>query len=541
MKFKGFTRIPIVSAALVVMIALLVPALAERGYPIKDAGELRVFHPMPTGSVGIKSHADNPMFQAFEKNTGVKIKWIEPTMGLDAEQFNLMLAARDLPDVFELPSKLGNWTTVPGGAEKFYKDKVILKLNDLIDKYAPDFKAVLRKNPQIRKELMADDGSIYYIPLMRADPALRIYSGPIFRQDWLDKLGLQVPRTVDEFYNVLKAFKTKDPNGNGQADEIPMSATKQAVIYEFCKMIWPWGVNFGQWQNNGMMQVRGKVNYSPIMPEFKDALAFCNKLYKEGLLDSDFAVQDRNAFNAKVMADKVGCFYGLAGSGITFFTTNMKGKEPKSFKLVGAPYPVVKKTDKKGFNFSNEVVTICSGGFAISATCKRPDVAMKWLNYGFTKEGHMLVNFGVEGLSYKMVDGYPKYTELITNNPQGLAMGNAIGNNAQTSWASVNDIRYFEQYQQLTPDPWAAIQVWAASTDPSRILPPLTLSPEESQRTASKFNEITTYAMEMYYKFIMGTEPLDNFDKYVAQIKKMGIDEVLAVYQGVLTRFNKRK
>ena len=193
MEFKGFTRTPIVSAALVAMIAILIPALAATGYPIKDAGELRVFHPIPTGNVALKSHADNPMWQAWEKNTGVKIKWIEPTMGLDAEQFNLMLASHDLPDVFELPSKLGSWTTMPGGAEKFYKDRVILKLNDLIDKYAPNFKAVLRKNPQIRKELMSDDGSIYYIPQMRMDPAIRIYSGPIFRQDWLDKLGLQVP------------------------------------------------------------------------------------------------------------------------------------------------------------------------------------------------------------------------------------------------------------------------------------------------------------------------------------------------------------
>ena len=70
MKFKGFTRTPIVSAALVAMIAILIPVLAATGYPIKDAGELRVFHPMPTGNVSLKSHADNPMWQAFEKKIG---------------------------------------------------------------------------------------------------------------------------------------------------------------------------------------------------------------------------------------------------------------------------------------------------------------------------------------------------------------------------------------------------------------------------------------------------------------------------------------
>lgn len=541
MRLKGVIRIPFISVLLAAIITLLVPALAEKGFPIKDAGELRVFHPIPTGSIGLKSHADNPCFQQLEKNTGVKVRWIEPTMGLDAEQFNLMLASRDLPDVFELPSKLGGWTTIPGGPEKFYKDKIILKLNDLIDKYAPNFKAVLRKHPEVRKEIMADDGSIYYIPQMRIDPKLRIYSGPILRGDWMEKLQLKMPTTVDEFYNVLKAFKTRDPNGNGQADEIPICATKQAILYEFTKAIWPWGVCFGQWQNNGLMQVRGKVVYSPVTKAFKEALAFCNKLYKEGLLDPDFAVQDRNQFNAKVMADRVGCFWGNAGSGITFFTTNMKGKEPKGFKLVAMPYPALRKGAKKGYNFENPVVRVTSGGFAISSTCKRPDVAMKWLDYAFSKEGSLLMNFGVEGLSYTMVNGYPKYTELITKNPQGLTMTNAIGNYAQVEWAVVQDIRYFEQYQQQTPEAWAGIQVWAASTDSSRTLPPLVLTPEESQQTASKFNEINTYAMEMYYKFIMGTEPLGRFDKFVAQIKSMGLDEVVAVYQRVLERYNKRR
>ncbi len=88
---------------------------------------------------------------------------------------------------------------------------------------------------------------------------------------------------------------------------------------------------------------------------------------------------------------------------------------------------------------------------------------------------------------------------------------------------------------------WAANQLWAKTLDSSRTLPPLILSPEESQRTAAKFNEINTYVQEMYFKFILGTARIEDFNAYVAQVKKMGIDEVVKTYQAALDRYNARR
>ncbi|MGE5548929.1 MAG: extracellular solute-binding protein [Bacteroidota bacterium] len=540
MKRFGTIRVVAILAALMVAMTVVLPVLgAERGYPIPGQLQFTVWTPMnPVAAATCKSYADILAFQEAEKRTGVKIKWSNPVGGLDAEQFNLMLVSRDLPDMFSLPTGQ-SWFSVPGGAEKFYNDKIILKLNDLIDKYAPNFKSVLRNNPEARKQLMTDDGSIYYIPMLRLAPEINVFLGFQIRQDWLDKLGLKVPTTIDQWYNVLKAFKTRDPNGNGKADEIPFTATRLNLGPEFTRFPWAWGVCFGSSYGNGFMQVNGKAVYGPIQKEFKGALEFMNKLYKEGLLDPDFAIQERKQMDVKVLSDQAGAWFGYAGAQLGTFMTAMEGKEPKSFKISGAPFPI--GPAKKPYNFDRNLISPVSGyGMAISTACKNPAAAMKWLDYAFSKEGHMLYNFGVEGITYQMIKGYPTYTDLIMKNPDGLTVSKAMTKYFMSAqnWSMVQDVRYFDQYQ--SPLGKEAIAIWAkGKTD--RTFPPVTFSSGESQTISSKLTEINTYVTEMYLKFIMGTVPLSDFDKYVNQVKQMGIEEVTKIHQAALDRFNKRK
>lgn len=543
---KGTTRVLVVSVLLLLGIAFLIPSVgAERGYPIPGSVELQVWKTLPSGTV-VKTFGDMLCFQEMEKRTGIKIKWIMPSTGLDNERFNLMLASRELPDLMGLPSSSGGWYDVPGGAEKYFRDGVIIKLNSLIDQHAPNLKAILRKYPEVRKQLMADDGSIYFVPQMRLLPEIRVYTGFMIRQDWLNKLHLGVPTTPGEWYTVLKAFKTKDPNGNGKADEIPFGASKLATPFEFTKLLWMFGANFGQYQNWGLQQQRGKVVYSPITAEFKEALAWLNRLYAEGLVEPDFPILERRQFEAKMLSNVVGACYGNAGSGITRFLQSMVGQEPKAFMLSGVPFP--KAPGRRPYNFESAVVNLATGnGLAITTACKHPVEAIKWLDYGFSKEGNMLFNFGVEGVTYKVVNGYPRYTELIVNNPDGLSMSQALSKYVEVNWIASQDKRYFEQYQtvpikDVTGTPaWDAIQTWTKSLDSSRTLPPLTLTQEESQQTAVKFNEINTYVQEMFFKFVLGTAKLAEYDSFVAQVKRMGLDDVVKAYQSALNRYNQRK
>ena len=287
------------------------------------------------------------------------------------------------------------------------------------------------------------------------------------------------------------------------------------------------------------MQVRGKISLQPHHAGIQGRPGLLNKLYKEGLIDPDFAIQDRKQMNAKVLADQAGAWWGFAGSDLGTFMTQMAGKEPKSFNLSGAPYPI--GPAKKPYSFESAPVRPVSGyGLAITTACKHPAEAMKWIDYAYSKEGNLLYNFGVEGLTYNMVNGYPKYTDLIMKNPDGLPVATAMAKHilGSQNWALVQDIRYFEQFQSALA--MKAIGVWTKA-ERDRVVPPLSLSAAESQAISSKLNEINTYAEEMYIKFIIGTVPLSDFDKFVSTIKQLGIDEVVKVYQAALERYGKRK
>ena len=104
------------------------------------------------------------------------------------------------------------------------KDGRIIRLNELIDSYAPNLKRIIESDPDVKKQIALDDGTIYMFPLLKLDALkLNATSVLIMRQDWLDKLNLKVPTNIDEWYTVLKAFKEQDPNGNGKPDELPFT------------------------------------------------------------------------------------------------------------------------------------------------------------------------------------------------------------------------------------------------------------------------------------------------------------------------------
>lgn len=115
-----------------------------------------------------------------------------------------MLASGELPDMLEY-----NFFNFPGGPEKAIKDGYILELNDLIDKYAPNYKKYLQEHPEVEKMVKTDKGSYYSFPFIRGDESLLTFQGPVIRKDWLDELGLPVPETIDEWTTALKAFKEK--------------------------------------------------------------------------------------------------------------------------------------------------------------------------------------------------------------------------------------------------------------------------------------------------------------------------------------------
>lgn len=489
-----------------------------------------------TATATMKTYGEIACFKEMEKRTGIHIEFIHPTAENQDDQFNLLLASGDLPDIMNW-----NWKSFGGGAEKHIQDGTILKLNDLIAQDAPNLTRILNEHPDWKKLIMTDEGSMYVFPQILPDPILTTYIGLGIRKDWLDNLGLAVPTTIDEWHTVLTAFKTKDPNGNGKADEIPFSpfmwGAATGAFDNGNAFMSAWGVTWNSWQYT---QKDGKVYYGPMQPEYKEFLTTMNQWYKEGLIDKDYAAVDQKLFDSKFADNKIGAITCAVGSGIGQLTKNMLPKNPK-FSLAGAPYPVLKAGDKPILGQRDPVFSDDGPGGAISKNCKHPVEAAKWLDYCYSDEGHMLLNFGIEGVSYTMVDGYPKYTDLITKNPQGLSMAEAL---AQQCVASIGtprlyDGRYMEQFAEL-PVQKEALKIWSAA-DASNYIFGVSLTSDETTKMTAKKTDIDTFRLEQFHKFVMGAQPISDFDKYVSTLKQMGIDDVIAIEQAGLDRLNAKK
>ncbi|WP_309123193.1 extracellular solute-binding protein [Paenibacillus sp.] len=482
----------------------------------------------------IKGHATTmnevTLYQELERITGTKVEFKHPSGEGDqiTEQLNLMIASQNLPDVVET-----NWLNISRGPENAIQEGTILRLNELIEKHAPNFRKYLDEHPDIEKLIKTDEGSIYGFPFIRGHESLMVFHGPIIRKDWLERVGMDIPTTIDEWEAVLTAFKEKDPNGNGQADEIPFFIKYDGNVKDpgMNQLIGTFGIGAQ------FYQVDGKVRYGEIQPEFKEFLTVLNRWYEKGLLDPDFAATDGALRDAKVTGDQLGAFYWYAGSGIGRYMGLMEKDHPEA-ELWPAPYPALEKGGKAALGQRD---TAFSGiAAAITGKAMNPERIVKWLDFAYSEEGHNLFNFGKEGVSYDWVDGYPKYSDHIMKNPEGLNVSQAMSMHFRAAYNGpfVQDKRYIEQYMERDSQK-EAIQIWSEPENKIQM-PKVTMTADENKRFASIMTDLNTYSDEMVTKFIMGVEPLDRFDQYAETLKGMGIQEAIDIQQAALDRFNNR-
>ncbi len=463
--------------------------------------------------------ADTPFGKAWQEATGVELEIVQLA---DGNALNLLYASGDLPDMIY-------YSGYTGGAEKAIKDKIIQPLNDYMQ-YAPDLQAVIDGNDYYRKSITSAEGDIIGFPFIRGCDYLRTSAGLQIRQDWLDELGLEVPETADELYEVLKAFKEK------KGAEAPFSvapfwlnsvAINQGAITSAFGMV-----------KGDFYQVDGKVHYGYAEKEYKDVLVFLNKLYNEGLLDPNFQTVDDNTVRANMMNGVSGVTFGAVGGYIGTMLQTMK--DDPSFNVTGFGPLVANKGD---VSMSTQFDDALKGIYVvITPNCKNKEAAVKFLNYGYSEAGGMLFNYGVEGVSYNMENGEAIYTDLIMNNPEGLTKQLALAQYTR-AWKDgpfVQQKGYIEQYANL-PQQQAALEKWTESDVAKYFMPNVTVAEADAAEYSKLTGDIGTYISEMTIKYILGLEDLDSFEEeYLGTLKSMGVDRVIELKQIALDAFNAR-
>lgn len=342
---------------------------------------------------------ENTFTKTVEQKFGVDLTF--EVTGLDSgpakEKRQIALASGDLPNAFFLIP----WVEGFSRPEilRLGTEGAIVPLNDLIDKYGPDVKAALAATPAFARLATAPDGKIYALPQWNDCYHCSYGSKLWINAAWLKKLGLEMPKTTDDLRNVLTAFKTKDPNGNGKADEVPLSGNVEDSIVPFLMNAFIYDPRFSQQYSSTLALDGKKVVLNAARDEWREGLAYISGLYADGLIDPASFTQNRDGLQATGNnADAVILGAGAVLDPYEFVAPDAPDQRDKDYD------PVAPLTGPKGVRYATYVLPSSpQGTFAISysATPAEQQKAMEILNYMFTPEGRQLGYFGAEGTSWR--------------------------------------------------------------------------------------------------------------------------------------------
>lgn len=493
--------------------------LNEEGFPIVDDSiTFEMFTAKSAQNVD-QDWNDLFLFNEYEDMTNIDLNWKEQVQTDSMEERrNLALGGGDLPDIFYLSGM------PTSDIYKYGKQDTFVRLNDLIDDYAPNLKALMEENPEIEKGLTFPDGNIYSLPSLVSEDflSLRVAARPWISKEVLDEVDMDVPETTDEFYAFLKAAKEetdKTPYGGTDMDE------------------------FGSWlegafgvANKGVRNPNVDVDpdnqddarFYATTDNYKDMLEYAHKLFDEELIE-------KNIFSIEWDQYLANATDGDYASTVFYDPTDLFGEEIgsdfESMDALEGPHG-----DKAFTKVAPMVSTISS--FIITKENPNPAAAVRWMDHFYSDDGAKLYYMGIEGETFEETDdGEFEYTDKITDSEDGLALEQEIAK--YLPWlGGVQGIikeEYFRGSENAPQSLEAADKI--EPYVPDEIWPGFLYTEEENKFMNSKGADIDKYVTEMTEKFISGDEPLSNWDKYVEEIEKMGLDEYMDIQQEAYDRY----
>ncbi|WP_219640842.1 extracellular solute-binding protein [Cohnella sp. CFH 77786] len=336
------------------------------------------------------SYADNRWTRWMNEQSGVDVKWTPIPRAQEFDKYNMLIASGQAPDLITSYDR--------NMLSRFVSQGVAQPVDEYIEKYSTSYKKYLEEHPEL-KPYLTFDGKMYAVASMRNTRAQTMIW---IRQDWLDKLNLKMPATVDELLDVARAFRDRDPDGNGEKDTIPIAMT---LAYDRIVDDW-FQARSAEW-----MIEDGKATQSFFTERYKDSLAFQKLAYDEGLVDKEY-VTDRKTWARQKqlwLTGKSGILFGFAN------TTN-EGPNAEFFKsqpnaVVKPVPPIATKYGTNGYQKEapNFLLTL------FNKDMKDPKAAMKFIDW-MLDSGWKPLTYGEEGIHYELKNGIP-----VTKNPEKFA------------------------------------------------------------------------------------------------------------------------
>lgn len=453
------------------------------------------------------------MLNELEEKTGIDVVYDCIPSNTWAEKKNLILASGDLPDLF-----FGGGLS-DADITKYGKQGMFIPLEGLIEEYAPNLKKLLDENPEVKKAITSPDGHIYTVPYVDSFMPETIPDNIFINKTWLDQLGLEVPKTTEEFYNVLKAFKESDPNGNGKTDEIPFTYRANERFTGELSMFGAFGVL----DNREHLMVKdGEVVFSPMEDGYKEAIKWFNKLYTEGLIDQEVFTHDGSQYTAKGKNEEM-----IVGSFIIYADENYVGNDRALNDYVALEPLKGPNGDQLWNRYKN---TIQFDKAAITSANQNPEATIRFLDELFDQDFSLRVHWGE--LDQNIAKDGDQYSILTP--PEGMSVDqfrfkNSPGPNApgimsediysRFTFASDKE-RKIERYE---------IYDKYATNEP---LPIIRFTEDQSNTISTVFIDIDNYVKEMKAKWITGQRDVEaDWNEYKDQLQKLGVDKYVQAYK----------
>ncbi|MFD0958036.1 extracellular solute-binding protein [Paenibacillus chungangensis] len=506
----------------------------ESGFPV-------VKEPVKLKMMGAKFPLQGPwdqmmFFKEMEKMTGISFEFDTPDAKVYDEKKNLAFASNNLPDVF-FGGNLSSFDQLNYG-----KQGLLIPLEGLIDKYAPNLASLMEKDPSIKKAITSPDGHIYALPQITDITRDLMTQKAYLNYSFMEALGNpEAPQTVDELFELLKRFRDEDPNKNGIKDEVPMSfdTLKNDALYNARVFLLPaFGENEDRFNNSAgsttRLTVKDDTLYHTVLTDgYKEWVKFMKKANDEKLLDPEIFIQTTQQFKAKGADNRIGFSTMVA----PFLVWKIEKPEDN------AKYPLVLPLTS---SISQEKVfapkqSIIPGAFAITKHNKHPEATLRWVDYLYTPEGFILANQGVENEAWEWKDA--EKTSWVRIVPEGVPMEEFRAKNTPDVGTILPMLKSRElNYKQDNLINSILNEHSEQLSEFSKVgMPLLFLTEEEESRANILKNDLNNYIAQMEAKFILGNESMDKWDDFTATLKKMNVDEFIGIYQTAYDRYTASK
>lgn len=491
-----------------------------------------------TSSQTLSSYADMLMYREMEKITGTKIDFIHPAAGsTGTEAFQILMSSGDYPDMIEY-----NWLTYAGGPGQAINDGVIISLNDYMEDYAPNYYDYMegekgKANGYLYKaQSITNEGNYYGFKNMNIGN-YRSFNGLYIRKDMLDKWGLDVPATIDDWTLVLKTAKENGFKSPLTGDKSLFSITGTELFNG------AWGVAKDWYVENG------KVKYGPFQKEYKDYILKMAEWMEKGYIDIDYVTNASTNVLGYITNDISVAAAGYVGSGMGRVLPAMEEKNP-DFSVVACPYPVLKKGEI--LHFQTIQAEALDPTLAISVQCgleneNRYKEAVQWCDYVYSEEGNILKCFGVEGNTFTKEkdeegDDHFVYTDAIYDHEKIGAHSvdaalyhffrpaNSPGLNQHPDY-----LKGFYPYEEQME----AIVLWNKNTEEIKkyVFPTVSYTAEEAAKKASVESVAQADLDAAISNIILGKVPVQDYDKAIKNAKKAGFSDLIKIQQAAYNRY----